>query len=107
MYRGGAYGKLESVAGLEKHHMPADSISPFSRAKGPSIQMDKADHALTSSYGSSNAAREYREGVKDMLDAGRWRDAMAQEIRDVRAIAGAKYNSAIREMLNYARQAGF
>ena len=49
-YAGSAYGKLDRAAGLEHHHMPADSVSPIARARGPAIQMDAADHALTSSY---------------------------------------------------------
>ena len=102
-YRGGAYGKLDRVEGLERHHMPADSVSPIPRHKGPAIQMDKADHALTSSYGSSNAAKAYRSEVAGMSP----RDAMAREIRDVRRIGGTKYNQATREMLDYAKQSGY
>jgi hypothetical protein len=60
-YAGGAYGKLDRAAGLERHHMPADSVSPIARACGPAIQMDAADHALTSSYGNSARAQAYRE----------------------------------------------
>lgn len=84
--------------------MLADSISHLSRARGPSIQMEKTDHALTSSYGSKAEAVTYRKEIKELLDAGRWREAMAREIRDVRGITGSKYNTAIREMLDYAKQ---
>ncbi len=65
--------------------------------------MDKADHALTSSYGSSNAAKAYRSENAGMSP----RDAMAHEIRDVRKIGGTKYNQATREMLDYAKQSGY
>jgi hypothetical protein len=41
-YAGGAYGKLDRAVGLERHHMPADSVSPIARARGPAIQMDAA-----------------------------------------------------------------
>ena len=102
-YRGGAFGKLDRVAGRERHHMPADSISPISRNRGPAIQMDKTDHALTSSYGSSNAAKAYRNHLASLSP----RDAMAAEIRDVRRISGTQYNQAIKEMLRYAKQAGY
>jgi hypothetical protein len=101
-YRGGAYGKLDRVEGLERHHMPADSVSPISRHKGPAIQMDKADHALTSSFGSSSAAKAYRSEIAGMSP----RDAMAREIRDIRRIGGTKYNQATREMLDYAKRSG-
>jgi hypothetical protein len=105
-FAGGAYGKLKSIAGWERHHMPADSISPLSRARGPAIQMEQAEHALTSSYGNSAAAQAYREKTGALIQQGRWRDAMAQEIRDVRAIAGSKYNQAVQQMLEYARSIG-
>ena len=65
--------------------------------------MDKADHELTSSYGSSNAAKAYRSKIAGMS----LRDAMAREIRDVRRIGGTKYNQATREMLDYAKQRGY
>ena len=106
-YSGGAYGKLDRAAGLERHHLPADSISQISRMRGPAIQMDAADHTLTSSYGNSIRAQAYREEIGVLLEQGRFRDAMAHEMRDVRRIAGAKYNEALREMLDYARSAGY
>jgi len=106
-YSGGAYGKLDRAVGLERHHLPADSISQISRMRGPAIQMDAADHTLTSSYGNSIRAQAYREEIGVLLEQGRFRDAMAHEMRDVRRIAGAKYNEALREMLDYARSAGY
>lgn len=101
-YSGGAYGRLDRVPGIERHHMPANSISPISRHKGSAIQMDKADHALTSSYRSSRAAQAYRSKIAGMSP----RDAMATEIRDVRRIGGRKYNQATRQMLDYAKRRG-
>ena len=106
-YSGGAYGKLDRGATIERHHMPADSISQISRARGPAIHMDKADHARTSSYGNSAAAQAYRAELEALIEQGRFRDAMAREIMDVRSIAGAKYNQAMREMLDYAESAGY
>jgi RHS repeat-associated protein len=106
VFSGGAYGKLKSIAGWERHHMPADSVSPLSRNRGPAIQMEQAEHALTSSYGNSAAAQVYRQEIGQLIKEGRWRDAMAQEIRDVRAVAGSKYNEAIQQMLDYGRSIG-
>jgi RHS repeat-associated protein len=105
-FAGGAYGKLKSIVGWERHHMPADSTSPLSRARGPAIQMEQAEHALTSSYGNSAAAQAYRQEIGALIQQGRWRDAMAQEIRDVRRIAGSKYNQAVQQMLEYGRSIG-
>lgn len=106
-FAGGAYSKLPRVPGLERHHMPADSISSISRGKGPSIQMERADHKQTLSYGSSREAKAHRSNISSLLNQGRMRDAMAAEIRDVRRIAGPKYNGAIRGMLDYSKQAGY
>jgi hypothetical protein len=83
--------------------MPAATTSPLSRARGPAIQMEQAEHALTSSYRNSGAAQAYRQKVAELIQQGRWRDAIAQEIRDVRRIAGSKYNQAVQQMLGYGR----
>ena len=105
-YRGGSYGGTRSP-GIESHHMPADSVSPLPRSKGPAIQMDPADHARTLSHGRSGLAGiDYRAELADLLADGKWRDAIAREIQDARSIAQnsgdpSKYNAAIKEMLAY------
>ncbi|HEX5220822.1 MAG TPA: hypothetical protein VFZ59_14735, partial [Verrucomicrobiae bacterium] len=50
--------------------------------------MDPPDHALTSSNGQNGRAGAiYREQTAEMIEQGRYRDAMAREIRDVRNAA--------------------
>ncbi len=90
----------------DSHHMPARSVSPLDPEVGPAIQMDRPDHALTSSVGTTPEAMEYRATIKALLGEGKWREAMLLEIRDVRRVAGVKYNQAIREMLQYAKALG-
>jgi hypothetical protein len=104
--RGGAYRGLPRVRDHERHHMPANSVNGLSISRGPAIQMRIEDHARTSSYGNSHASRAYRERVRQLVEAGRMRDAMAMEIRDVRRISGSSYNNAIRDILAYAREQG-
>jgi len=114
-YRGGRHGDTKGPVGdgKESNHMPADSTSPIPRDDGPAIQMDPSDHRATSSWGGSTEAIEYRKELKDMIDNGQMRDAMAREIRDVRRVATEvagqprKYNEAMREMLEYAKDAGY
>lgn len=106
-YLGGAYSKLPPAKGLERHHMPADSISPISRSRGPAIQMERADHRCTSSCGNSSAAQAYRSNIRGLINQGKLRDAMAIEIRDVRRISGTKYNKAVQDMLKYSKDAGY
>jgi len=68
--------------------------------------MEQADHALTLSYGSSDAAKAYRAEIQELIRKGRWHEAMEKEVADVRRVAGAKYDEAIAEMLEYAKSIG-
>jgi Domain of unknown function (DUF4150) len=107
-YRGGAHSKTSKPVndGKDSHHAPADDVSPIKRSDGPAIQMDPKDHAKTSSNGSSRDAVMYRQLIEKLLKDGKWRDAMAIEIKDIRDIAKEikdprKYNEAAQEMLEY------
>lgn len=96
--------------------MPADAVTKsqdgyLGYRDGPAIAMDPADHAETSSYKNSTAAKQYRDRLATMIASGKYRDAMATEIRDVRRVARAagnstKYNEAMQEMLAYSRCRG-
>ena len=44
--------------------MPANSVSPYSRGKGPGIRMETLDHRQTGSLGNSGEARNDLGGVK-------------------------------------------
>jgi hypothetical protein len=87
--------------------MPADDASPLKRNEGPAIQMDPNDHAQTSSNGQNGrAGLLYRTMIENLLNDGKWREAMLKEILDVRRVASAiddprKYNEAMLEMLEY------
>ena len=85
----------------EVHHTPADSESPLERDDGPAIKMDKADHRMTASCGNSLEAREYRAKQKELIDSGKFREAVQMDIDDIRGKFGDKYDKAIGEMLNY------
>lgn len=100
-FRGGAHRDL-STDGLERHHMPADSVSPFSTARGPAIEMSPEDHMLTASWGRSKSAVAYRARQQQLIDDGRYMEALQMDIDDVRAKFGHKYDAAIDEALNYA-----
>jgi len=106
-YAGGAFGDLVGSFKVHRHHMPANASSPIKRVDGPAIEMDAVDHRRTTSYGSSSDAKQYREETRQMIATGATRDAMARDIRDVRSIAGSKYNAAIREMLDYTNDIGW
>lgn len=113
-YRGGPHRemKLPRRDGLDSHHMPAAWVKLTSRERGPAIQMDPKDHAKTSSNGKMRGSLRYRRKVRRMIRAGKKREAMAIEVRDVRRAAQEvsgdrrKYNHAIKEMLEYAKDEG-
>ncbi len=101
--KGGAYGNVGANGG-EVHHMPADSVSPFSKDAGPAIQMDKFDHMQTASWGSSASAIEYRQNQAFLIENGMFKEAIMMDIQDIQGKFGSKYDSAILEMLKYVNE---
>ncbi|WP_195763681.1 DUF4214 domain-containing protein [Duganella guangzhouensis] len=115
-YRGGPHSatSLPRNDGLDSHHIPDRNANPLVLpSQGPAIQMTPRDHGGTSSNGQNGRASAiYRAETADMISQGRYRDAMAREILDVRRAAAersgdrTKYNEAISEMMKYARSSG-
>ena len=117
-YRGGSHAEMSGPQtrgdGLDSHHMPDRNADPSVHPDdGPAIQMDPPDHHATSSNGRNGAeAARYRAESAELIREGRYREAMAREIRDARRAAEeaskdpTKYNEAIQEMLEYARRVG-
>ncbi|MER9683882.1 RHS repeat-associated core domain-containing protein [Mesorhizobium sp. M0184] len=104
---GGAYAEVKGIPGYQAHHIPADSISPISTAKGPAIAMLNGDHKLTASSGSSIEARAYRQQQAQHIQAGDFQKAQQMDINDIASKFGDKYNEAIRQMLGYSERQGF
>ena len=105
--KGGSYAEVKETSDGstdEVHHMPADSASPLERNDGPAIKMEKADHRLTASCGSSQEAREYRAKQKELIDQGKFREAVQMDINDIRDKFGNKYDDAIAEMMTYVNK---
>lgn len=105
-YKGGSYGGTKGE-GPDSHHAPADSASPLKQSQGPAIQMDPADHAMTSSHGSAGLYGEaWRENIRREIAAGNWDEAMRQEMLDIKDVAKnagdpKKYDEAMRQMKEY------
>ncbi|MFD9218633.1 putative T7SS-secreted protein [Streptomyces sp. NPDC060064] len=107
VYRGGLYKWQKdpatdyrlNVPGTEINHMPPNSINGIPRDRGPAIQMDKADHYETASWGRSREAIEYRKTQQELINQGRYREAIDMDIADIRSKFGSKYDNAIKEML--------
>lgn len=107
-YRGGGHEETKEPIGdgLDSHHMPAKAASPLDPDKGPAIQMEPTDHGKTSSNGKVKGFANYIYRIKILLTQGKWRNAMAVEIKDVRRVAKMqgdlrRYNIAMQEMLDY------
>ncbi|MCM0649711.1 discoidin domain-containing protein [Clostridium swellfunianum] len=98
--KGGAYSKVSKNGG-ENHHMPAQSVSPFSKGKGPAINMSKADHRLTASWGNSKEAQLYRANQADLISQGMFKQAQQMDIDNVRGLFGNKYDEGIKQMVDY------
>src|SRR3989338_8214896 len=101
--QGGAYGDLRGIEGKEKHHVPANSVSPYSRNQGPTLLMDKADHQETSSWGRFQEAAGYRSQQKQLIEQGRFIDAQKMDIKDIQSKFGDKYNQGLREVVDYTK----
>ena len=97
---GGAYKDVPADGG-QVHHMPADSVSPYSKNVGPGIRLETKEHMDTASWGRSKAAQAYRAIQKELIDSGLFREAQQMDIDDVRAKFGNKYDKSIQEMLEY------
>lgn len=102
--KGGSYDEVFKEGEGDKyevHHMPADSTSSLERGDGPAIKMEKEDHRQTTSCGSSKEAREYRAQQRELIEQGKFREALQMDIDDIHEKFGNKYDDAISEMLEY------
>lgn len=102
-FRGGRHRDMlgRGRAGIESHHIPADKSSPLNKMDGPAIQMNKDDHKETASWGSSHAARAYREQQRELIQQGRWDEAVGMDVKDVRRLFGDKYDEALAQRADY------
>jgi RHS repeat-associated protein len=98
----GAFGALDRRAvshdKLTPHHMPQDALGFLPRSEGGAIVLPHAEHVLTRTYGGKG-------GATKKADAGlSFRDVLAKDLRDLRRIAGGKYDQGIRDLLRYYRK---
>ncbi|MFW6723064.1 DUF6531 domain-containing protein [Streptomyces sp. MAR4 CNY-716] len=100
---GGWYSKLKPArSGNEINHIPAKSAYKhldLSPSSGPSIRMDYADHRAVSSTGSSRSAKAWQRAQRDLIDQGRFDEAMKMDIDDIRARFGSKYDQHLADMV--------
>ncbi|MFE0178942.1 hypothetical protein ACFWZ2_42220 [Streptomyces sp. NPDC059002] len=73
---------------------------------GPSIRMDAADHRTLMSTGSSSTSDAWRNTQRQLIDSGKWDQAMKMDIDDIRAQYGSKYDSHITDMVDSLKNNG-
>jgi hypothetical protein len=66
--------------------------------------MDKEDHRQTASCGNSKEAQEYRAKQKELINQGKFREALQMDIDDIHEKFGDKYDDAIAEMEEYVKK---
>ncbi|SMF22967.1 pre-toxin TG domain-containing protein [Pseudobacteriovorax antillogorgiicola] len=104
---GGKHGLIQGkVPGNESHHMPAKAASPVSEYNGSAISMKREHHRQTASVGNTQAAKDYRARQKELIERGRFRDALQMDIDDVRSKFDHMYDKEIKEMLDYIDSLG-
>jgi len=112
---GGTYGELKeqwsgnlenSDPPHEIHHMPANSTNGLETADGPAIVMEKGDHQETASWGNSREAREYRAHQSELVKQGKFEEAMQMDVDDLHDKFGSKYDDAIAQMKDVAKEKG-
>lgn len=105
--QGGSYKDVKKTSNGETHevhHIPSDSASNLDRNEGPAIKMEKADHRKTASCGNSREAREYQRVQKELIEQGKFLEALQMDIDDIHEKFGDKYDDAIAEMMEYVKQ---
>ena len=106
--RGGSYGFLRNFTtgnkGYEIHHMPAASVSPLTRWRGPCIIMSKDDHKKTGSFGKSHKAIRYRRWQAKLISEGSFFEAEYMDIKNIQRSFGDRYDTAIAEKIIYEKK---
>lgn len=102
---GGSYDSLDwgwkDNPPHEKHHMPSNASSHLETGDGPCIAMEYEDHVQTASWGNSRDARAYAAAQKELIEQGKFREALQMDIDDIHSKFGDKYDVAIAQMLEY------
>lgn len=118
--KGGGYsGTRGSNVGGEVNHIPAWNSIEIAKKMNPqltglpthgttpSIHMDKPDHRVMSSTGSSNKSKAYRRTQATLIAQGKFNEAMGMDIDETITKYGDKYNVHMDEMLEYADKKGY
>jgi hypothetical protein len=102
--KGGSHYQVRKAnVGGEVHHIISDSVSDIPTGKGPSLWMEVTDHSKTGSFRNNPGASDYRAVQKSLVEQGRYRDAAAMDLRNIRSNTGSKYNQGMLEAIDYMK----
>jgi hypothetical protein len=78
---------------------------PLTKNEGPAIYMPKEDHMRTASWGSSDKAIAWRQKQRDLVEQGKFMEAMEMDIQDIRnKFPDGRYEKGLKQALEYAKQ---
>ncbi len=107
---GGIYSEVRyNTVGGEFHHMPSSfAIDEFiNPSKGWGVWMRTADHLKTKSHGrKGDEGRLYRARQKMLIQSGKYRDVMEEDIDNVMSIENGLYGLPVRQMLKTLNKRG-
>jgi hypothetical protein len=83
---------------LTPHHMPQTAVRFTSRDEGGALALPYEEHVLTRTYGVRGRVVARAEAHLP------FRQVLALDIRDIRRIAGRKYNKGLRDLISYYRE---
>jgi len=97
--QGGRFATLVGTVGddLTAHHIPQAALNFTSRADGGAIVMTTAEHEQTRTWFFKGALSAAEDASKT------FRDVLAADIRDIRQIVGNRYNTGLRDVIQYYR----
>lgn len=108
---GGSYSDVKVTSDgskYEVHEIPSFNASgDDKRGSLPSIKMPIEDHRKTASWGNSLEARAFRAKEAELINQGKYSEALQMGIDDIRETFGSKYDVAISQMLEYASTIGW
>lgn len=117
-FAGGKYGSLKALDG-ERHHCFAKEIyskttvykydengkstGTVTTYSGPAVLMTVSDHKNTASCNNTSAAKKYREEQLELVKKGKYLEALEKDIIDIQSKYDHKYDRALQQMYNYAK----
>ena len=119
---GGIYGKMKTLKGFSRHHIPSNAVQNADKNSLPAILITNEDHKKTDSFAGKQHSKHvsflpdksdsltYKEKVGKEIAKGNYIDVVKAEIYNIIDKCGHRYDGAIKSCLealeNYIRKNG-